>query len=400
MNRELKLFFIILALTAFGLGLTNDVLSNYFKDAYQVTAYQRGLIEFPRELPGLLCIVVIAALTFLGDIKIAMIAQILSALGIAALGFFTPTFTVMLIFIFINSLGMHTFFPLQESIGLSLLKGQPVGKMMGLYKGVFTAFQLSAALIVFFGFKYGLFSFITETKLIFIIAGAIFIVIFVLLIVLDSFVKNTEIKHEQTSFIYRKEYNLYYILVILYGVQKQIMIVFGPWVLIDLLNKKADTIALLAVIGGLVGVFFIPAIGRWIDRFGIKKLLYADALSFIGVYLLYGFLSAGFFQQTIALTGIPVLLAYLVFILDRMSSQMGIIRTVYLKSILIKNADLTPTLSLGISMDHVVSIICAYTGGIIWKVWGPQYIFFLAAGLSLINLYVAVIVKKGSKNEY
>jgi hypothetical protein len=29
----------------------------------------------------------------------------------------------------------------------------------------------------------------------------------------------------------------------------------------------------------------------------------------------------------------------------------------------------------------------------IWVGWGPQYIFFLAAALSLVNLYVAVRVQ-------
>lgn len=54
---------------------------------------------------------------------------------------------------------------------------------------------------------------------------------------------------------------------------------------------------------------------------------------------------------------------------------------------------MTPTLSVGISLDHIVTIIFAVLGGIIWGAWGPQYIFFLAAGLSLVNLYVAVKVE-------
>jgi len=28
---------------------------------------------------------------------------------------------------------------------------------------------------------------------------------------------------------------------------------------------------MLAIIGGLIGIFFIPALGRWMDRFGIRK---------------------------------------------------------------------------------------------------------------------------------
>ena len=46
----------------------------------------------------------------------------------------------------------------------------------------------------------------------------------------------------------KKEYTFYYILAVLHGVQKQIMIVFGPWVLIDILGRQADTMALLGII--------------------------------------------------------------------------------------------------------------------------------------------------------
>jgi len=76
-----------------------------------------------------------------------------------------------------------------------------------------------------------------------------------------------------------------------------------------------------------------------------------------------------------------------------MSTQMGLIRTVYLRTIAVNQQDVTPTLSLGMSMDHTVSILCAYAGGVVWTLWGPQYIFYLAAALSLVNLYVAIKVK-------
>jgi MFS family permease len=214
-------------------------------------------------------------------------------------------------------------------------------------------------------------------------------VVFILFFILEKEVGRSIKINKKVNFIFRKEYKYYYVLVVMWGVQKQIMIVYGPWVLIDILSKRADTLAILSIIGSFIGVFFIPAVGRWIDKFGIKKLLYADALSFIIVYLVYGLLSAGFSTGKLATIGVPVFLAYIVFIFDKMSTQMGMIRTIYLRSIAVKTSDITPTLSLGLSLDHIVSIMCAYLGGIVWSLWGPQYIFFLAASLSLVNLYVA-----------
>lgn len=387
---ELRIYLAILALSALALGFSNDVISNYFKDAYGVTAYQRGLIEFPRELPGILTTFVIAALAGFSDIRLAILAQLLSFIGITVLGFSTPTFQVMTLFLFVNSLGQHLFMPLQDSIGMNLVGKATLGKRMGQFKGMTTAFQMGAAVIVFFGFRFGFFSFTGTVKWIFVIAAVFLASALALFVVLDRRLRDATVTHERVRFVVRKEYRYYYALVIMFGVQKQIMMVYGPWVIIELLGKRADTIAILGIIGGGLGMFFIPALGRWLDRFGVKTMLYADALSFIGVYILYGLVSGGYASGSIPTVGWTVFLAYVIFIFDRMSTQMGIIRTVYLRKIAVTPADVTPTLSLGMSMDHVVSICCAIAGGVVWSRWGPQYIFYLAAAFSLVNLYVAI----------
>lgn len=122
-------------------------------------------------------------------------------------------------------------------------------------------------------------------------------------------------------------------------------------------------------------------------------MLYADALSFIVIYIIYGLLSAGFTNGSLVRTGLPLVLVSALFILDRMSMQMGIIRSLYLRSIAQSPEDIAPTLTTGQSLDHLVAITCATLGGVVWTVWGPQYIFYIAATFSLINLFVAIRVR-------
>jgi len=149
LSPEILMFFILISAVALGNGLSNNVYSNYYKEVYDVTALQRGFIEFPRELPGMLCVLVISFLSFLGDLRIALIAQVLAIIGVAVLGLFTPSFTVMLIFLFINSMGMHLFMPLQDAIGMSLANPNQVGRRMGQFSSARAAFGLLAALLVF-----------------------------------------------------------------------------------------------------------------------------------------------------------------------------------------------------------------------------------------------------------
>ena len=402
-KKALLTYLSILALAALAAGLSDNVLSNYFKDAYQVTALQRGLIEIPRETPGLIGVLIISALAYLGDLRIAIAAQALMVAGLIFLGFMTPPFAVMLVFIFIHSLGGHLWYPLQDTIGLHMIRDNgSAGKLVGRFKGISTAFSMVAGILVFIGFRSGFFSFTTPVKTIFIIAFVLFAVVLILLIYLERLMPDERLQADKTALsrrfglrqrrlrlVFHREYRFYYILAIVFGVQKQIMFVFAPWVLIDLLDKKADTLALLTIIGAFIGIFFIPALGHWIDRFGIKKMLYADAFSFIAVYILYGLISAGFASGTLARTGLPVALAFALFIIDRMSMQMGMIRSLYLRNIALRPEDIAPTLTLGQSMDHVVSITCATLGGLVWSIWGPQYVFFLAALFSIVNYVVA-----------
>ena len=398
-RNELYLFFAVIVAVNLAMGFSDGLFSNYFKDVYQIDGLHRGLIEFPREMPGVITFFLVSALSFLGDITIAIFAQAIAAVGLMVLGLVTPTFGVMLVFLFINSLGVHLYMPLRDSIGMSLAEPDQIGKRMGQFGGLSFAVLTVAGLSVFFFFRFNVFSFTSEIKWTFVVAAVFYLVAAVMMIKLKRETGQIRTKREKFKLIFRKEYKYYYLLAIVFGVQKQVMLVFGPWVLIETLGQRVDVIVLLGIIASTLGMFFMPQLGKWIDRFGVKKLLYADALSFIFVYLCYGVLSHGFNTGALAKVGIPVLLTCALFVVDRLSSQMGIIRTIYLKSIAKETADVTPTLSLAMMMDHIVSIIVGITGGIAWVAFGSHYIFYAVAALSLVNLVVAILVKDPRKME-
>jgi len=396
-KQDLILFFIVVATINIAIGFSDGLFSNYFKDVYSVDGFQRGLIEFPRELPGVLVFFLIGLVAFLGDITIAIAAQALAAIGLLILGIFTPAFNYMLVFLFINSLGFHLYMPLKDSIGIALAEPEKVGKRMGQYAGVRFAFLMIAGIIVFFLFKFNVFSFMHETKWTFIVAAIFYLIAIFFLIKLKRNVGQVRSKKAKFKFVFKKEYKLYYMLAIVFGVQKQVMLVFGPWVLIETLSQQVDTIVLLGIIAAFIGMFFMPQLGKWVDKFGVKKLLFVDALSFIFVYLCYGLLCQFFANGSLAKIGLPVVLTAALFVVDRLSSQMSVIRTVYLKSIVKSPEDITPTLSVAMGLDHIVSIIVGVTGGIVWVTLGSQYIFYIVAALSFVNLIVAFLVKETKK---
>ena len=396
---EILMFILLISAVALGNGLSDAVYSNYFKEVYQVTAFQRGFIEFPRELPGLLCALVIGILGFLGDIRLALIAQIFAAFGVAALGLFTPSFGVMLIFLFLNSMGMHLFMPLSDAIGMSLAEPDRIGKRMGQFSSIKAAFSLMAALLVFFGFRTGIFSFATKIKGIFLVAAGAFVFAVMIAILMIRRIKPIKNAPRKTKLVLRRQYRYYYLLTVLKGVQKQIAYVYGTWVIVDLLLKKADTIALLTITFTFISIFFLSKLGKWMDRFGIKKMMYLDALTFIIIYIIYGFVVWGITSGVLPDYGWPAGFVYILFIMDRLSMQIGMVNSIYLRSIAVNPEEVTAALSTGISLDHFVSITAAITGGYIWASLGSQWVFFFAATFSLGNLYVAIKVQPERERE-
>ncbi len=389
------LYLVATCVVALAMGFSDVILGNYFKDAYNATAQQRGFIEIPRELPGIIAIFVIIFLSRLGDIRIAIIAHILSLIGIVTLAVWTPSFYTMTAVLFVFSLGMHSYMPLQDSLAMSLLGGDKnpnLGALLGKIKGLSTIFSLIAGGIVFIGFRLDAFSFKTPIKVPFLLAGFCLFIVIILFIIMYTKAKGDSQIPKSSKPVFRKRYKYYYILAVMHGVQKQIVIVYAPWLLIEILGVGADIFSALVMFSSFLGIFFMAYLGKWLDRFGVKTMLYADALSFIIVYLSFAFMAYNFHVGNFEKAGIAMVVTFVIFVLDRMSSQMGFIRSVYLNMITKDKSEILSTISFGISLDHVVAITCSYLCGLIWTYMGPHYVFIFAASFSLVNLVVAKLI--------
>jgi len=390
-KRQAFIFLLIAtALSALAAALSEGVYSNFYSEVYNATAAQRGFIEFPRELPGLIAVIVISMLSFLGEIRLAIIAQLLTILGLLLLGIFTPPFGIMLIFLFINSMGMHLYIPLKDGISLNIIGDENTGRKFGILNGVRNAAGLFGGIIVFVGFRFGFFSFQHTVIRNFLIATVFFAAVVLILLILRKMIGDPPISTGKGRFLFRKEYKFYYAMASLHGAHKQVAYVFGPWVLITILLRQADRMALLSMIGLALGIVFMPAVGWLADRLGLRRMLLVEGFSFITIYILFGVFTAGLMNETVAVLGIPIFFfLYALLILDRMTMQLGMIRSLYLRSIAKDKSEITPTLSTGMSIDHAISILCAFLGGLVWDAWGPQYVFFIAATLALLNVFVA-----------
>ena len=390
-QRAVQIFLVVLALTALANGLGNNILSNYFNEVFHINSVQRGVIEIPRESPGILCMVLVAALGFLGNLWMAVAAQALVLIGFIVLGWLSPGYGTMLAFLFIHSLGMHFFMPVSDAISMDLAEQGKVGATLGKFKGVNTLFAMAAAVLVFFGFRTGFFSFHTKVILpfalgaVFTAGAAVLLAVMALSIPQKDAVKNHKL-------LFRRRYMPYYMVTLAYGCQKRIKIVFAPWVTINLLGQGADTVALLTIVVHLAGTWLAPVIGKMLDKLGVRRMLWVEAVyiavSFSVMGLLAGMLASGSFG------GPFTWLVYGAYVLCVLFEQFNMVHSYMMRAIALDPSEVTRTLSVGLSVDHVMAIIASPVMGLIWNAWGVQYVFYLAALSALFQVAAAGMSEK------
>jgi MFS family permease len=85
-DREFSLYILAGSFIGVASGIYNTVFNNYLSDTYHLTSGIRGALEFPREMPGMLIMLVLGVLVFLGDTRLASLAMGASTMGLIGLG--------------------------------------------------------------------------------------------------------------------------------------------------------------------------------------------------------------------------------------------------------------------------------------------------------------------------
>ena len=361
-------------------GIFNSTLNNYLADVHAFDAEHRGWLELPRELPGFAIVLLMSLLLIrLRESRIATLAMVFTASGALGLGFLSPGTALLTLWIATWSLGDHIIFAVEGPLGLKVARrggeGRRLGQLGGARNlGVIVGVACVWALAHTLGDRYDLF----------------YLVAAVCAVTAGSFYFRLQIgKQDPPSrrLVYRREYRLFYAISALFGIRKQIFLVFGTWVLVSRQGVPVQTIALLYFIASLLGVIFRPLLGDVIDWVGERVVLAADEVLLLVVCLVYAFAGDVF-------SGPWVLrVLYAAYVLDHILFALRVARTTYLQKIAIDPADITPSISLGITIDHAVAMTLPVLSGYIWETWGFRWVFMIAAAIAVVGFFVCLRIR-------
>jgi len=379
MPRELKLFAGASLMMGIGYSIFDTTFNNFLNERFTLTGFERSFLEAPRELPGLLVVFVTALLWFLCSRRLGGVALLMSVGGALLIGFASPTYIMMVIWLFLYSMGQHLFMPVAATIGMELAREGKTGQRLGQLNAIRNLAAIFGSFLVFIGFRYLGFKF-DHT---FILAAAMFTIAAMLMFSM----KRKPAQPSHTFLKLHREYRLFYFLAVLYGSRKQIFITFAPWVLVNILDQPTSILATLFLIGGIIGILFQPLLGWTIDRFGERFVLATEAVTLIVVCAGYGFAIFLFPENT------AFLIICACFLIDQMLMSVSMARSTYIKKIARMPEHIQPALTTSVTIDHIFSISVALLGGLIWNAFGFQYVFALGAAIAAVNFFAAMQVR-------
>jgi len=361
-------------------GILSSTLNNYLSNVHGIDASTRGWLEFPRELPGFLVMFSAAALLgVMRETRMASVAMLLTCTGALGLAFMAKETATLVLFIFIWSMGDHIIFAVESPIGLKLAREGSEGRRLGQLGGMGNVGLILGLGVVYllaklFGDRYDLFYLVSAICAL--LAGFCY---FKLKVGRDS--------ERSRKMVFKRKYGLFYAISALFGVRKQIFMVFGGWVLVSIHKVPVETIALLYMIAAGLGILLRPLLGDVIDWLGERTVLATDELLLLVICLTYAF-AGDLFAKPWALR-----VLYSAYVLDSVLFALRIARVTYLKKIADHPSEITPTVSLGVTIDHSVAMTLPILSGFVWERFGFRWVFVIAGAVAVAGFFVCLRIR-------
>lgn len=349
-----------------GMAGYSAIFNNFIVNDLHMGAQALGGLESLREVPGFLSVVLAAVTVQFRESRLAAFALLLMGLGLAAIsGAHSLVFLIAAGMVW--SIGFHLFAPLSNGLILAAAPSRE-GRALGRIGGIGAAGALAGMLLIFavvggLGLRY---TFVPVGLSVLIGAVALL------------FMRDTQLA-PRTRFVVRKRYRIYYALTLLDGSRRQIFSTFAVFLLIKVYHLDVRQITALLIFNSLVTTLATPAIGRLLDRYGERRVLVFNYVCLIFLFAGYALI------HNLLLLGVLYCIDNAFF-----SFSMGI--SSYLGRIA-SPGDLTPSLVMGSTVNHVAAVGVPVVGGLLWASIGYQITFLAGAATCILSVLAALAIR-------
>jgi len=359
--RDLRLIASAVFFLYSGFGIYLATFNNFAVGVIHMQPEQLGVLEALREFPGLAMAFVLAIAMHIAEPLLGCAALMLLSAGFAGYSQ-TENYAPIVFYSVVWSVGLHVWMPLQSAMTLALFdeheKGKRLGQM-GAYAGLGTSVGIVLVLIFTKSVSFSTW-YMTASALVMVSA------------IMVLFIRRDLTPPDKPRMVLKRKYGLYYALTFLEGCRKQVFITFAVYAMVREYDASLKAVAMLMLINNVTNLLAAPVVGRLIDRIGEKRVLMTSYAALIFVFLGYALIQ-----------DLPVL--YVLYCLDSLLYLSTYGLTTYLNRIA-DSRDLVPSLSMGVTMNHVAAVAVPLVGGFLWGALGYQAAFIGGAVVVVISL--------------
>lgn len=366
LSRNLIVMLVAVFVMRFGEGILGSVRTNFFADTLELSASQVFWLEGIRELPGLIW-VFIAALTMRLPLS-RMAALWVFVLGLGyTLQSSVQSYSALLAVAITASFGLHGYQPLHPALGMSLTTKDKAGRVMGLLasSGALAGIAGMGAIALFSSLMHAL-----SLRIPYIVGGVLIMLAAVLMWRLPTDVGRTD--SPPPRMLFRRRYWRYYVLTFFEGARKYALGGMGMLLLVQVHGWQVWQVSALMLTSSILNMLLAPIMGYCVDRFGER------------VTMPIGYAGLALCCVGIAVLSNPWLLAGL-WVAIKLLQTLGLGLSTYVGR-LAPREEMTPTLSAGVSINHISSVMMPLISGALMPIIGFSGAFLMTAAILVASV--------------
>ena len=350
------------------------LLNNFVIEAAGFTGVEIGWLHTVREIPGFLAIGVIAVLLVMREQVLAILALVLLGVATAVTAQF-PSFGGLLVVTVLSSIGFHYFETVNQSLQLQWIDKKVAPQVIGKIAAVGAGASLAAYGLIVVTWHWLDLSYNT----VFVAAGLITIAIAIYCAL--AFPQFAAPNPQNKSMVLRRRYWLYYLMQFMSGARRQIFVVFAAFMMVERYGMDVRALTALFMLTYLANMVTAPTIGRWIARFGERRMLVVEYAGLTAVFISYGMLYVYEWDWHVAAT---------LYVVNHLFFSMAFAIKTYFQKIA-DPADIAPTAAVAFTINHIAAVFLPAGLGYLWII-SPKAVFTLAACMALVSMLLALLV--------
>jgi hypothetical protein len=367
---RVALLYVMSISMVFSFSAWMSLLNNFVIEVASFNGSQIGILQSLREIPGFLAFTVVLAIIFIAQQRLAFLSMILLGMGVFLTGFF-PTALGLYITTVIMSVGFHYLETLNQSLSLQWLSKEKAPIILGKITAAKSFTSLVVFVLIYIMMKF----YSVEYKYVYAFFGAVTLVVGIISWVMFEHFKDDVIQEKKLKV--KKEYWLFYLLTFLAGARRQIFVVFAGFLLVEKFGVDIHNMVSLLFVNAILNMYFAPAIGRFITKFGERKTLRFEYIGLIIVFISYAFVE-------------NIYVAYALYVVDHLLFSMAIALKTYFQKIA-DPKDIASASAVSFTINHIAAVFLPVLLGLVW-LYSNSLVFIIGALIAFLSFSLSLLI--------